>query len=147
MDLGGLLGKSVPVDEHLRANPNDLVALMRAGRLSAERVAMAAYLGDERALPTGVKPWVPPGDRGVGSTTQRLLGAGLTHRERVWLACLCAERLGKRQGGAPESIEAIRAMQLVSTRWVGHWTLSLGRQNAQRQPRPQCSRRGRSSLT
>ena len=98
MDARASPGNPIPVDEQLRANPDDLVALMRAGRLSRERVAMAAYLGDERAAATGVEPWVPVYSdwthrSGPAPLSWEVVGFGeLTKRQRVWLAAICAER-------------------------------------------------------
>ena len=103
------------MDEQLRANPDDLVALMRAGRLSRERVAMASYLGDERALATGVKPWRPPRARPEWVSPARFLmhHAALTHRQRVWLACLCCEHVLDTE----ESKLAAEAALSVTRRW------------------------------
>jgi hypothetical protein len=100
------------MDEQLRANPADLVALMRAGRLSPERVAMAAYLGDERALATGVEPWEPPKKRQKkhGLARPVLRFGDLTDRQRVWLACLCVRGMLDRHWrgeGLPQLTEAL----------------------------------------
>lgn len=108
MDAAARVSNPIHVDEQLRANPDDLVALMRAGRLAPERVAMAAYLGDERALATGVEPWVPPPSYRTSVTARLLEAGGLTRREGVWLACLCAERRLSLDDGGPESAEAMR---------------------------------------
>jgi hypothetical protein len=93
----------------------DLVALMRAGRLEPSRVSMAAYLGDERALATGVEPWVPsPHDPqpGWGPVTLLFLGGHFSRREAVHLACLCVERVvALHWGGGPEPLSAVRAAQ------------------------------------
>ena len=96
------------MDEQLRAQPDDLVALMRAGRLTPERMAMAAYLGEARALATGVEPWKP-----VRRRHRRRLGvdwparifvecAPLPPKARVWFAALAAGRALEGWGAASE---------------------------------------------
>lgn len=82
------------MDSELRANQDDLVALLRAGRLSHERVAMAAYLGDERALLTGVEPWEPPEPLPEWCWRARfvLLFGDLTSQECAWLSALVSAR-------------------------------------------------------
>jgi hypothetical protein len=107
------------VDEQLRAKPDDVLTLLRAGRLTADRVAMAAYLGDERALATGVQPWVVPDadDEQIRTTNPmyRFLRRGvLSRRERVWLACLLAERVVQR--GWPGHLGLQRAIS-TARRW------------------------------
>lgn len=109
------------MDEELRAHPDDLVALMRAGRLSPERVAMAAYLGDARALATGLEPWKPAyplwiiAGRHARPWPARVLLTGrssLTTRERAWLLCLCAEHaVAKGWSHGPEAAETLQAVR------------------------------------
>lgn len=98
------------MDRSIRANPGDLVALMRAGALHPRRVAMAAYLEAEEALLVGVDPWLPP-ERDFGRKTRELSGTelvvfALTLRCRAWLVSEfvdhCREVLGERSDLASE---------------------------------------------
>lgn len=108
VDAAARVGNPVHVDEQLRANPDDLVVLMRAGRVSPERVAMAAYLGDERALATGVETWAA-GDDGAQSRARSVIRLGqLSKRARVWLVTACASH-----AVPPEAEEIHRFLQRV----------------------------------
>lgn len=79
------------MDEQLRTNPDDIVSFMRAGRLDTKRVAMAIYLGDQRATATAVAAWAPP-DEGPPSRSETLIAyADLSPQQLVWLACACVE--------------------------------------------------------
>lgn len=94
MDAAAGVGKPAYVDEDLRAKPGDLVTLMRAGRLSLDRVALAAFLGDPRAMATGVAAWTPPSAPYTvpHSPSYKVLRWGqLSRRARVWLAATLAE--------------------------------------------------------
>jgi hypothetical protein len=103
------------VDAQLRANPQDLTTLLRAGRLSPLRVALAAYLGDQRALATGGEPWERAGDelgRWTWPARYVLQHADLSQRERVWLGAACAQRAVQEHSPEPELLaflEAVRA--------------------------------------
>lgn len=99
------------MDRQLRARPNDVNTLMRAGRLSRDRVAMAAYLGDLRALEAGVEPWQADEPPGPWQWPVRfvLRYGPLTPRQRVGLVGICAEH-------APLSGTGRKTMKVV-WRW------------------------------
>lgn len=106
------------MDSELRANPDDLVALLRAGRLSRERVAMAAYLGDQRALATGVEPWEPPEPGSpVEKLTQAMRHGNLTEREQGRLLLHLARQAAQRADEDPAKFR-----RLLNA-WRGHRTL------------------------
>lgn len=80
------------MDEQLRrlerTNEVSVLDWLRAGRLAPAHVALAAYLGDPRALATGVQPWAPTSSASVRFPVACVVSeAELTDRQRVWLAC------------------------------------------------------------
>jgi hypothetical protein len=92
-DGGGRSAKRT-ADSRLRdrdATPaQELADRLRAGQLSAERVALAAYLGHPSAgLVTS--PWEPPQELNTWPAQVVVTLAPLSLPQRVWLACLCAE--------------------------------------------------------
>ena len=105
------------------------MTLVRAGRLTAERVALAGYLDDARALATGIAPWVPAAaERGVWKARLLLSQHEFSPKQLVWLVSLCVEVARENWSGGSELDDAIALVRRWCTADVPDAELQAGSQ-------------------